>query len=184
MNINQLEHIIRAASSITDRYELIIFGSQAILATISNGPKELYFSEEADVCIPDSEKLVDLIDGSIGEGSPFHETFGYYAQGISKSTVILAPGWEDRLIKIQSANTDLKVGLCLSADDLAFSKTCAFREKDKVFVAVLFENGYADPRWVTEQVEQHEAIPREKKEVLLQWLEQFCSGHGSAPCSA
>ena len=28
----------------------------------------------------------------------FHSTFGYYAQGITRSTAILPQGWQDRLI--------------------------------------------------------------------------------------
>jgi hypothetical protein len=33
---------------------------------------------------PDPDgRLADLIDGSIGEASMFHSTFGYYAQGVA-----------------------------------------------------------------------------------------------------
>ena len=35
----------------------------------------------------------DLIDGSIGEGSPFHELYGYYAQGVGEETATLPAGW-------------------------------------------------------------------------------------------
>ncbi len=34
----------------------------------------------------------DLIDGSIGELSPFHETFGYYAHGLGPETAALPAG--------------------------------------------------------------------------------------------
>lgn len=33
-----------------------------------------------------------MIDGSIGELSPFHETFGYYAQGVDETTAVLPEG--------------------------------------------------------------------------------------------
>jgi len=45
-------------------------------------PNFLLRSCEADVFTFRNPKDADLIDGSIGEGSPFHETFGYYAQGV------------------------------------------------------------------------------------------------------
>lgn len=177
MKLTDLEHIIRAASAITDQHEIIIFGSQAILGTVTNGPKGLYFSEEADVHVPGSQRLIDLIDGCLGEQSSFHETFGYYAQGISDKVVVLAPGWEERLVKIQNQNTDLKVGFCLSANDLAFSKICAFREKDKEFVKVLFEHNYADPNWVKDQVESHPRIDQAKCSVIVGWLDPFLDAH-------
>jgi hypothetical protein len=34
----------------------------------------------------------DKVDGAIGELSTFHETSGYYAQGVSVSTAILPSG--------------------------------------------------------------------------------------------
>ena len=37
----------------------------------------------------------DLIDGSIGEASMFHETFGYYAQGVVERTAVLPDGWRE-----------------------------------------------------------------------------------------
>jgi hypothetical protein len=80
-------------------------------------------------------ELADLIDGAIGEGSPFHDRFGYYAQGVGPETAILPSGWQTRLVRIQNPNTDLKVGLCLEPHDLAASKLAAGREKDWPFVA-------------------------------------------------
>lgn len=42
--------------------------------------------------------MADLIDGSIGEASMFHDTFGYYAQGVVESTARLPDGWQARLV--------------------------------------------------------------------------------------
>ncbi|SDE57731.1 hypothetical protein SAMN05444679_12573 [Variovorax sp. CF079] len=40
-------------------------------------------SAEADVLpMNDEKRLSDLVDGNLGEGSLFHETYGYYAQGV------------------------------------------------------------------------------------------------------
>jgi len=46
---HQLEHLLRAAGSITGCDEIYVIGSQAILATIGSGPEELFLSREADV---------------------------------------------------------------------------------------------------------------------------------------
>lgn len=49
MQRHQLEHIIRAASTIADDDEIIIVGSQSILGAYAQAPDELLVSEEADV---------------------------------------------------------------------------------------------------------------------------------------
>ena len=73
-----LEHIIRAAAAITGADEFIVIGSQAVLGQFPNPPEELLVSIEADLFTDRGPQDSDLIDGTIGEGSPFHQTFGYY----------------------------------------------------------------------------------------------------------
>ena len=43
-----------------------------------------------------------MVDGAIGEPSPFHHTFGVYAQGVSIETAVLPPGWQHRLVVIDT----------------------------------------------------------------------------------
>jgi len=69
---------------------------------------------EADLYPLHAPELADIIDGSIGELSPFQENFGYYAQGVGPETAVLPDDWQQRLVKIKNENTDLKIGLCLS----------------------------------------------------------------------
>ena len=121
----ELEHLIRAAAAVTNEYEIMIIGSQSILGAAPNAPQDLLVSMEADFFPMHRPDLADVIDGAIGEGSPFHDRFGYYAQGVGPETAILPAGWEQRLVKIQNANTDLKIGLCLDPHDLAASKLAA-----------------------------------------------------------
>src|SRR5260221_210646 len=130
----QLEHIIRAAAGLTGADRFVIIGSQAILGQFPNPPDELLVSIEADVFSLRSPSDSDLIDGSIGEGSPFHQTFGYYAHGVAQETAVLPSGWKDRLIAIRNENTGGGTGLCLEIHDLAISKLVAGREKDLEFI--------------------------------------------------
>lgn len=124
MKRSDLEHIIRAAAAITDQYEIMIVSSQSILGAVPDAPPELLLSMEADVYPMQRPELADLIDGAIGELSPFEERFGYYAQGVGPETAILPAGWQGRVVRIQNQNTDFKVGYCLDPADLAASKTC------------------------------------------------------------
>ena len=136
MNRAQLEHVIRASAAIAADDEIVVIGSQAVLGQFPAAPPELLVSVEADVYPKNKPEHADLIDGSIGELSPFHETFGYYAQGVSPETAILPSDWESRLVRVQNANTHGATGWCLEIHDLVLSKYAAGREKDLEFVAV------------------------------------------------
>lgn len=169
MKRKELEHIIRAAAAITDQYEIVVVGSQSILGAVPNAPEALLQSMEADIYPMHRPDLADLIDGAIGELSPFEERFGYYAQGVGPETATLPMGWESRLIKIQNANTDLKIGYCLEPHDLAASKLVAGREKDWPFVATMLQHQIVDPATLIERLA---ALPitGEHQERLSRWL--------------
>lgn len=142
MNREALEHLIRAAAEVTNEYEFVVIGSQSILGPIPNPPPELTMSMEADIYPMNAEEKADYIDGALGEGSRFHETYGYYAQGVDSGTACLPEGWKDRLQRIQSRATNGRVGYCLSVIDLFMAKTAANREKDREFNMALLRHGY------------------------------------------
>lgn len=133
MTREQLEHLVRAAAQIADDEEVIIVGSQAVLGQFPDAPAALLSSNEADIYPKNKPELADLIDGTIGELSPFHDTFGYYAHGIDEATASLPEGWKDRLVPIRNANTRGATGWCLEIHDLLISKLVAGREKDLEF---------------------------------------------------
>lgn len=144
MNRKQLEHLIRAASTIAEDDEIIIVGSQAILGTHPDAPAELLVSEEADLYPKNLPDRSDIIDGSIGELSPFHRAFGYYAQGVAEGTATLPEGWQQRLVPINTPATRGATGWCISAADLVVSKYVAGREKDRVYVRAALAHGLVD----------------------------------------
>jgi hypothetical protein len=137
MTRSELEHVIRAAGAIADDREIVVIGSQAVLGQFPDAPPALLASMEADVYPRNRPERADLIDGAIGEGSHFHEQFGYYAQGVGEATAILPDGWRDRLVRVENVNTGGCAGLCLEVHDLAISKYAAGREKDLAFTAAL-----------------------------------------------
>ncbi|MES2631546.1 MAG: DUF6036 family nucleotidyltransferase [Pseudomonadota bacterium] len=142
MNREDLEHLIRAAAEVTNEYEFVIVGSQSILGPIPNPPRELTMSMEADIYPMNAEEKADKIDGALGEGSPFHDMYGYYAQGVDSGTACLPQGWKDRLERVQSRATKNGVGYCISVLDLFLAKTAANREKDREFNMALMRHGY------------------------------------------
>lgn len=102
MNRLQLEHVLRASASLSGCREMVVIGSQALLASHPDAPESLLRSMEVDLYPLEAPEKADLIDGSIGELSPFHDAFGYYAHGVGVETAILPSGWRDRWIRVES----------------------------------------------------------------------------------
>jgi hypothetical protein len=161
MHRQQLEHIIRASAGITGASEFVIVGSQAVLGQFPRAPAELLVSIEADIFTLRDPADSDLIDGSIGEGSPFHQTFGYYAHGVSVETAVLPAGWRERLVRVHNENTGGSTGLCLEVHDLAVSKLVPGREKDIDFLNGLLSHGLVRVPVISERLAQT-ALPPDR----------------------
>ena len=142
MTREELEHVIRASGDITNQYEFVIVGSQSMLGPVPNPEKVFTVSMEADIYPLQAPELADKIDGAIGEGSHFHQSFGYYAQGVGPETATLPKDWMQRVHRVQNSNTNGRVGYCLDVLDLFLAKAVARREKDREFCMALFEYGY------------------------------------------
>ncbi len=168
----QLEHIIRAAAGITGATEIVVIGSQAVLGQFPEAPADLLVSIEADVFTFRNPADAELIDGSIGEGSPFHQTFGYYAHGVAEETAILPAGWKDRLVVVRNANTGNGCGLCLEVHDLAVAKLAAGREKDFLFITGLMQHKLVDPALIESRLRQA-ALSDERLELALARLKRL-----------
>lgn len=143
MTYEQLAHLIKVCCEHADVYEIVVFGSQSVLGAKPNPGPDFTASMEADVFVRDDPDKTNAIDVNLGEGSPFHEKHGYYAQGIGPETAYLPAGWEGRLVKVGSPIiTDGRIGHCLSLPDLFLSKATAGRDKDKPFCQAMLTHGF------------------------------------------
>jgi hypothetical protein len=151
-----LEHVLRAACTIAKADAALVIGSQAILGSFTEDvlPEAAVRSFEVDVTFFDdpADERSDQVDGAIGELSQFHETFGYYAQGVSVTTAVYPSGWQDRLVTLDTPSTAPGRGLCLEPHDLVASKLAAYREKDLEFAAALVSVGLVDPPILCERI--------------------------------
>jgi hypothetical protein len=86
MKREEPEHVLRASAAITKEHSFVVIGSQAVLLSFSLAPGELLISRELDLYPAMKLEQSDIIDGAIGMGSQFHETFGYYADGVGPET--------------------------------------------------------------------------------------------------
>jgi hypothetical protein len=147
MKKEEFEHAIRAVGSILGISEVLVIGTQALHASVAgNLPESALRSVEVDVAVIGDRDgaLADLIDGSIGEGSMFHETFGYYAQGVTEKTAILPRGWRRRLVRFETPGTGGVIARCLEPHDLWIAKAIANRPKDIEFCDALLAEGIVD----------------------------------------
>ena len=160
MTRKELEHVIRAAAQIADDQELIVLGSQAVLGAFPDAPPALLVSNEADLYPKNKPELADLIDGTIGELSPFHETFGYYAHGVAETTATLPAGWKDRLVPLSNENTLGATGWCLEVHDLLISKLVAGRDKDLTYAREAATHGMGDATILKERLTRTELSPK------------------------
>lgn len=175
MTRSELEHVIRAAGRIARDREIVVIGSQAVLGQFPDAPRVLLASMEADIYPRNHPERADLIDGAIGEGSAFHEEYGYYAQGVGAATATLPKGWRTRLVSIENPNTEGVEGLCLEVHDLAISKYVAGREKDLAFTRALARHALVREKILLERAPGTKLDPALLKRVRVRIRRDFAA---------
>lgn len=165
MNRSQLEHVIRAAAAISGDSEIVVIGSQSILGRYPDAPAELLVSSDVDVYPRNYPERADLVEGSIGELSPFHETYGYYAQAVGERTAVLPEGWESRVVPVPTAGG---TGLCLDPHDLVIAKYVAGREKDREYARAAIRHGLVEPATLAERLSRTPAEPSTRDRIARQ----------------
>jgi hypothetical protein len=171
----ELEHAIRAATEIIAQGQVIVIGSQAILGSFSEDelPLEATMSGEVDIAPLDDDDAgthATRIDGAIGELSLFHETHGFYVQGVGRETAVLPAGWEERLVRVEGRGTNGRTGLCLDPHDLCIAKLAAAREKDFRFVGALLEAGLIRLDTLADRARQLPAARLRTRTSIEQWI--------------
>ena len=169
----ELEHAIRAVCDVTGDTEVYVFGSQAILGQFPNAPDALRQSAEADIAPVHAVGMSTVIDAHIGELSQFHQTHGFYVQGVDIDTPVLPTGWQRRAIKVKNPNTNDRTGWCLEVHDLAVSKLAAFRDKDRDFVRVLIAEDLINARTLLLRISQlptSDRVPAGLRSVVGDWV--------------
>src|SRR5437868_10229150 len=136
----QLDHVLRAAGRITGEKQFVIIGSQSLHGKYPDVPDDIVQSAEVDLIAKGNVGRTEWLN-AIGQNSPFHEEFGYYADPVDEHTATLPAGWKGRLVNLAPGDTEGVQGLCLDPHDLAIAKYVARREKDIVFNRALARRG-------------------------------------------
>jgi hypothetical protein len=157
MKRSELEEAIVAATEIIRQREVLIIGSQAILGTFDEDslPPSTTMSVEVDMApLRDdaAETVANILDGALGEWSPFDEAHGFYVQGVSVKTAYLPDGWAGRTVAVIPPGHPDTTGRCLERHDLCAAKLARGDEKDRGFVDDLAAVGLVDPAIVLDRI--------------------------------
>ena len=158
MDADQLRDLARRAANRTGYRQILVLGSQAIHGSLPGVvlPDITTASEEADLVVVNdiSGDTPHQIEAAFGMGSPYHQSFGVYADGIALSEVALPDGWEGRVRSEQATNhddPDTPITLLfpeihdLCASKLIVAVTGGFgRRSDRAFVKALADAGHLD----------------------------------------
>jgi len=134
MRKKSIDHILRAAAEVTKQTRFVLVGSAAVIARAKHIPLDMMVTPEIDIYAPDADDVElasELIDGSIGQGSPFHNRFGYYGDGVSPATAKMPIDWKTRAIEYAGAECPGVVAVVPEENDVALAKLAAWREKDQ-----------------------------------------------------
>ncbi|MBS0524169.1 MAG: hypothetical protein JSS04_11105 [Proteobacteria bacterium] len=156
MKKQQLDHILRAAGGITGQKQFVIVGSQALHGKYPDLADKIVMSAEVDLFAPRQPDATELLN-EIGVDSPFHATFGFYADPVDEGTAVLPKGWKGRLVNLPAGDTGGVKGLCLEPHDLAISKYAvqpAPRDKDRTFTRELAQRGLVNRETLLALVDQ------------------------------
>jgi len=171
----EFEHVIRVAAALV-RDEIVVVGSQAVLAEFPNAPDSLLRSQELDVYPRSNPELAGEIDAVMGDGSQFHAVTGYYAHGVGPETVQGPAGWEGRLKRLDlpaiRKRDGTAVAWCLEVHDLVLAKLAAGREHDLVFSKDAIHEGLVDVENLRRGVE---LMPEDVRSLVEERLEGLVS---------
>lgn len=176
MTREQLEHVLRAAASVTQEHSFVVVGSQAILLPHPDAPDELLASREVDLYPAMAPEKSDLIEGALGALSRFDETYGYYADGVGPETATMPADWMTfaALHYIGSVTA-----VCPDLHDLAVSKCVAGRDKDADYVRALFRHRLIEAGRLTERLLALGASRHPHR--LVAWAQRRAAEAAAAP---
>jgi hypothetical protein len=166
--LEDLERTVRAIATEFKTDKIFIIGSQSILLAWPDAPPVMRTSPEIDA-FPDNAKIWEVqekvkhpeespeasehIDALFGNGSQFHQTHGFYIDGVDENTAILPAGWQTRAVVRRvdvGGRTVTAVAPC--PEDIIVSKLARLDDKDKSFIEAYHSARALDPHVIEERI--------------------------------
>lgn len=170
-----LERTVRAIATEFKSDTVFIIGSQAILFGWPDAPSAMTATPEIDAFPanariwetqekaknPDeSPEASEHINALFGEGSQFHETHGFYIDGVDENTAMLPADWQERAIVLRVAVGDRVVkAIAPCPEDIIVSKVARLDDKDKTFIDALHTARPLDPDLIERRIRSSRMEP-------------------------
>ncbi len=133
MNIAMVWNLLQAAHAACGQRDYVVVGSLSILGMeqVADIPPGMTMSVDVDCyTLADPPRIFDL-QASLGEGSAFHASHGFYLDPVSPKLPTLPDGWERRCIQIE--HEGLRAHF-LEPHDAAISKLARGEPRDTRWV--------------------------------------------------
>jgi len=152
---DDLERAVRAVAEHFEAEQVFVVGSQALLVGKSDVERSLRMSSEIDIypgnatewqaSRQDSIEASEEINALFGEGSTFHETHGYFIDGVDENTAKLPPGWllRSKMLEIKLQDGRTVQAIAPEPADLIASKLARGDPKDVRFTSICLRQGLA-----------------------------------------
>jgi hypothetical protein len=119
--------------------------------------------------LPDESPPIasEHIDGLFGWNSQFHQTHGFYIDGVDETTAKLPQGWQARAVKVGTEVAGRTVfGIAPAPEDLIASKLARMDDRDKKFVEAIHAQRSLDLDLVEQRIREINLDPAIEKRAV------------------
>ncbi len=176
MTNDELREAIVKAVEVIGQNEVLVYGSQAILASYEHRelPAATTMSVEADIA--PAQDIADHLSHKLwmetGQGSEWALERDFYIDAVSADTAVLPARWRERAIVLRWSEHPGVTGVCPDPYDLCASKLARNEEKDRAFVGALIEAGLIRPRLLRNSFDEisDDQLDPARKRVARRWI--------------
>ena len=178
MTNDELREAVLKAVEIIGNNEVLVYGSQAILASYEHRelPRATTMSAEADIAPTTdiADHLSNQLWMAAGQGSEWALERDYYIDAVSAETAVLPAEWRARAVALAWAEHPGITAICPEPHDLCASKLARNAQKDRAFVGALIEAGLINPRLLRNRLDSitDPRLEPARKRVARQWIIQ------------
>ena len=157
-----------AVAQITGQAHIFIIGMASTAQSVPTMSEML--TDDIDLFTPDAEScFVEEVIASVGEGSPFEESHGFYVERLGAWVLLTQPrGWMERSLLVSHPTLTIRV---LHPLDLVYNKLETGRKKDLEGVTLILQSGAVTPEQIQAFVQGAET-PEETKLAIVKNLQK------------
>lgn len=165
----------------------MVVGSQSVLLDWPDAPELMRTSGEIDAypanyrdweAANPGKEASEEINVLFGWGSSFHETFGFYIDGVDETTAKLPADWQARAVSLCVEDAGATItAIAPAPEDLAAAKLNRLLERDRAYIAARHRARPLDIPLVRKRFAATDPPP-EIRAAALRFLEALEAGPG------